>query len=217
MTLFRYFFIVVLIIAGTAYAQAASAATKVYSFDVFREGSKIGTHVVTVTEEGNRTTAKVAIDLEVKIAFITLYAYEHRATEIRENGKLISLSSKTDNDGSISWTEAIRDGDVILSKSNKGEFTLPDQVIPTTYWSLQTIKQSEFIDSQTGQLWTLQAEDMGIENVPTQSGDTKASHYRLSGSQELDVWYTDTGEWVKLAFDFKDSKFEYKPQISPDS
>ena len=215
MTLIRFFFIIVLLIAGTAYAQSASAQSQTFDFKIYRGSGEIGTHVVKVVEEGNRTTTEVDINLKVKVAFITLYTYEHRATEIREDGKLISLSSKTDDNGTKYWTEAIREGDEIKSKSNEGEFTLPGHVIPTTYWSYQTASQSEFLDSQTGQLWQLQIEKMGVENVTTLGGEIKATRYQMSGDQNLDIWYTDEGNWVKLAFDYLGSTFEYKLQSPP--
>ena len=68
-------------------------------FAVSRDGAPIGQHRLRFSQDGPRTTAEIDIELQVKLAFITVYRYRHVNRELWEGGRLLSFASRTDDNG----------------------------------------------------------------------------------------------------------------------
>jgi len=80
-------------------AGGAFAAESDLSFTVLRDGSEIGSHEIHISEAAGKTTVDIETDVAVKLAFVTLYNFDHEGHEVWENGQLVSYASKTDDDG----------------------------------------------------------------------------------------------------------------------
>lgn len=179
-----------------------------YVFEVFRDGARIGEHRATVTRHDDRIKVDIAIDFEVKLAFITVYRYSHRNREIWRDGELRSFRSETDNNGEALTVEGERvDGGMRLV-ANGEERVLPAWM-PTTYWHPATIRQDRLVDTQDGDLLEIAVTEVGRETV--QAGDTSvpATRYEMRGDLDITLWYDDADRWVKLAFDYKGASFDY--------
>ena len=68
-------------------------------FAVMRSDSDIGRHSVSFERKGDELHVDVAIDLEVSIAFVTVFTYSHRNHEVWKNGRLVSIETTTDDNG----------------------------------------------------------------------------------------------------------------------
>ena len=79
--------------AATAFVLPNTAANR--RFAVRYKGIKIGTHTVSYSSATGETRVKTEINLEVKVAFITAYAFSHRSEESWRAGRLMSLNSDT--------------------------------------------------------------------------------------------------------------------------
>ncbi|MEO1613782.1 MAG: DUF6134 family protein, partial [Pseudomonadota bacterium] len=95
------------LIAGGAAALAAPslafATTAARTFRVLRDGSDIGFHRISVTRSG--ADVQVAIDIELKVKFlgITAYRYEMENREVWRDGMMISMNSKSNDDGDAAF------------------------------------------------------------------------------------------------------------------
>src|SRR5215468_9389687 len=78
---------------ATALVLPAAGADR--RFSVKYKGIKIGTHTISYSSATSETRVKVQINLEVKVAFITAYAFSHRSEETWRAGRLVSLNSDT--------------------------------------------------------------------------------------------------------------------------
>lgn len=67
--------------------------------DVMRNAGSIGSHVVRFREADGRLVVETSVRIEVTFVFITLYRYALAATETWLDGRLVALSSATDDDG----------------------------------------------------------------------------------------------------------------------
>src|SRR5271166_4846386 len=81
--------------------MATQASAETIRFAIVRNGEQIGTHVVEINRAGPETSVKIATDLDVKVLFITAYRLQHKATERWVEGRLVSLNSNTDNNGTL--------------------------------------------------------------------------------------------------------------------
>ena len=79
--------------AATAFALPTATANR--RFSVLYKGIRIGTHTVSYSSATGETWVNTDIHLEVKLAFVTAYAFSHRSEETWRAGRLISLNGET--------------------------------------------------------------------------------------------------------------------------
>ncbi|MDJ0942273.1 MAG: DUF6134 family protein [Kiloniellales bacterium] len=202
--------------AGAALAPssglgAALASDDRIAFDVLREDSSIGRHVISFRREGGDLLVDVDIALQVDFAFLTLYRYSNRTRERWRDGRLISLNSQTDDDGTPHWVRAEATADGLRVDNSEGTFTAPADTIPTSYWNPRTVEQRQLLDSQHGRLLSIEVRPQGEDDLLLPLGLKSARQYRMAGDLELDLWYGPRGEWLKMAFEAKGAEIEYTP------
>ena len=206
-----------LVCAGPAKASPDSALPPppegTTSFQVLRNGSPIGTHTVRISRSGDQVRAEIDIDFAVSIAFIRAYSYTHRNREIWQGGRMYSMASTTDDNGSRFAVEALRSGDTytLTSTTFSGEVAA---VTPTTYWNEAALVSGSFINTQTGEIESITVEPAGTETLSILGQSVAATRYRMRGGVEKDVWYAN-GNWVKSTFELDGASFEYVLQQWP--
>jgi hypothetical protein len=199
------------VLAPSSILRAAIATEGRIAFDVLREGTSIGRHVIGFRRDGGDLLVDIDIALDVKFAFLTLYRYRHRNRERWRDGRLIDLNSETDDDGTPHWVRAVAAGDGLRVESGEGRFMVPAGTLPTSYWNPRTIEQRQLLDSQHGRLLSVEVRPEGEEDVMLPLGAQTARQYRMGGDLKLDLWYGPRGEWLKLAFVAKGAEIEYRP------
>jgi hypothetical protein len=177
-------------------------------FGVFREGSRIGDHVVRFARDGGLLAVEVAIDLEVRLGFIPLFRYAHRNREVWEGDRLVALDARTDDNGTAYRVSVRRDGGSLRVDGSEGPATVPADAMPTSYWRPDTVARSVFVNTQYGNVEDLSIRPAGPEAIEAGGRTVDARRYLLQGSLALDVWYAGD-EWAKLAFTARGSRIDY--------
>lgn len=198
-----------------AASRPAAAANGRLVFDVLRDGDSIGSHELRIRREGGRIVTDVDIDLEVKLAFVTLYRYRHRNREVYEDGRLVHMSSRTDNNGEDLAVEVKREGDRLIVDGPAGRVEAPGDLVPTTYWQPRTVLAGRWIDSQSGRIAESRVEALGSETIRYEGRDLACRRYALRGDLDCDLWYGDEG-WAKLAFEVSGSRISYQRRPESD-
>lgn len=192
--------------AGTPAAWAAP--TQNLLFDVVRGGESIGTHRVTFRPDGDSLTIEIAIDLTVRLAFIPVFRYSHRNTEVWRDGKLVRLDSSTDDDGNKYRVSAVAtaEGIKVTDAEGRSYIASPDTV-PTSYWNAALLERSELLNTQDGTLMPIRVESR-------QAAADGATHFRLIKGEDatpIDVWYDSrVKNWNKLRFVARGSTIDYR-------
>ena len=188
-------------VAGLLAAPAVHAADLkdgTTSFKVIREGDQIGTHTVTARHEGGDLVLDIAVDIKVKVAFITAYRYEQTRREVWRDGKLIAFESDTNDDGKKAKTSGKLEGDMLVVTGPDGTQKVRPDIIPNSWWNPDLAKQSELLSTFDSKILKVKIEDAGEESVDTAGGPVKAHRYVLSGEAEREVWYDAEGRWVHM-------------------
>ena len=193
-------------VAATAMLAAPAAAPQDARFTVYRDGSPIGTHRIQVERAGDETRVAVDIDLQVKLAFVTVYRYSHRNRETWRDGRLVAIDTRTDDNGTAEFVRGRATGDGFAVQSTAGSYTVPAGVLPTSYWRRITPDQTRLLDTQKGRLLDVQVRRAGVERLP---GTDSATRYTVRGDLDLDLWYDTTDRLRRIAFDFRGSRFDY--------
>ena len=74
-------------------------------FSVLYKGFKIGAHTVSYSSATGETRVDTEIDLSVKVAFLSVFAFSHRSKETWRGGRLMSLNSETVEHGETPHVE----------------------------------------------------------------------------------------------------------------
>ena len=180
------------------------------AFEVLRGDKPIGTHTLTFREVGDETHVEIDVNLVVKIGFLTVFRYDHKNREVWRNGKLVSVTTDTDDNGKPFEVRAANTGDGFHVKTLKEQSVLPTTVIPTSYWNPSILKNLSWFDTQRGILLDVDLIPGEVESVKLANGQSiEAQRYEVTGDLNITVWYTPEGEWVKLAFPARGADIEY--------
>jgi len=178
-------------------------------FDIRRGDSVIGRHTVRFSGDASRLTAEIAIDIEVKAAFITVYRYTHRNTEVWADGRLQSLDTRTDDNGDALSVTGRATADGFRVEGSQGVVVAPADIMPTSYWNAATVERDLLLDTQKGNLREVSIRPAAREPVAAAGRTVPATRYEVTGDLDLDVWYSDPGQWVKLHFEARGATIDY--------
>ena len=178
-------------------------------FDVFRDGSKFGSHVVAFRRTGDELTVDSDVELKVTFGPLTLFHYVHDVTELWTAAALRSVAARTKKDGK--WKnmslEAFEGGLRISGAGFKG--VIPSGAIPSTHWNFAEMKQSAMLSTETGAMLPMMVTDRGLERVKVGPGTIEARRFDVQSEIAASFWYDASGRWVKCAFEAQGSKVDY--------
>jgi hypothetical protein len=191
---------------GTASAQAwAEAPPGTYRYKIDRGGSEIGRQTVVVGKDGDKVTVSDESAVKVKVAFITAYTFDHSRRETWQDGKLTSLETRIDDNGTKSTLTAKADGDKLVIKGSEGDSTQPLGIMPTGYWNVATVKQTKLFDDETGKILNISVSDGDAQKVDLGGGRTvDAKKWQMTGDKKAELWYDGRDVLVKQRFEARD-------------
>lgn len=191
-------------------AAPAGAAGWGQEFTIRRNGSPIGWHRLRFQQDGPRLAVDIDIEIEVKLAFITVYRYRHTNRELWDDSRLMSFTSRTDENGTPHRVEARRAGDGLVVDGDQGRIEAPGDAVPSTYWHRRLLDRRRWIDTQGGRLLRCAISPRGVEQVDAAGRTVAADRFAVTGDLTLDLWY-DRSQWVGLAFPGPDgSPIDYR-------
>lgn len=208
-------FVLIMLLILTASSPAVGADSLPYgqglSFAVVRHGQQIGSHKLVFEQDGGQLKVSTSIDLAVKLVGITAYRYSHRAQEVWSGDALLSLTSRTDDDGKQYAVQANRTGEGIAVQAQSADRqVLPATILPSSHWNFRQVAQTVLLNSQKGNAARVKVTVLGRETIKTASSALPATRYRYEGDVKMDQWFDDRGRWVKMAFAGSDgSAIEY--------
>ena len=182
----------------------AAVADDSLAFTVVRDGDEIGTHEIEMKSNGDRMEVEIETDVAVKLAFITVYNFEHEGHEVWQGGRLVSYESRTDDDGTDKSLRARAAGEGLAVDGSAVKRTAPASVIPGSLWNRATVTQSKLMNSLDGSEMAITVNDLGDEDVVAGGKTLRARHYALTGDLQREVWYDSAGRLVKVQFSGSD-------------
>ncbi len=181
-------------------------------FNVMRNGSEIGRHVVTFRQEGASLLALTDVHIAVRLGPIVLFRYTHSVRETWHGGQFLNMESETDDDGKHFQVRAAWSSDQIAVETlDAPRAILPPSTIPLTHWNILCTERPLF-NPQDGVPVNSTVVARGEEMVPLADGKlVRAAHYSLVGKVALDDWYDDSRQWTALRSIGKDgSTIDYR-------
>jgi len=195
--------------AATAGPDLASAYPQILKFRVERDDSFIGHVMVRHQPVGEALQVDVFIAFQVKLAFITVYRYEHRAREIWRDGQLVRLDTVTNDDGNPQQVAGRAATGGFAVDGPNGAFTAPSGILPSSYWHPRFPEQSRMLDSQKGRILEFDISKVGAESIEALGAPVDAERFAMRGDIDLDFWYDARRVWQKMTFTIKGGFMEY--------
>ncbi|WP_086465403.1 DUF6134 family protein [Oceanibaculum nanhaiense] len=194
-------------LAATTVARAEPMVERI-DFEVTRGGDPLGWQRLRIARDGDRAIVEVMIDFELKFGPIALYRYTHRNRTVLEAGKVVSVETRTNDDGDY-YAVLARQGEgagegglTVLGVD--GRIMAPTDIFPSDYWRYATVRQGRLLDTQKGIL-----RDVEMTAVAGREGC-----YDMTGELTMQLCYDD-GRWVGGSFDGRGKEVLYTRREMP--
>ncbi len=176
-----------------------------------RNGSPIGTHTVSFRQDGERLVVTTRIDITVKLLVFTAFYLKHEAEEVWQNGRLVSVRSTTDDNGTRMQVSgaAVQGGFRIIGE--EGPFLAPAQLLTSNMlWDTRMLSVDRLIDVQYGGVIGLAVKPLGAAQVDTPQGQVRTNrHHLITPHYTGTLFHDSSGRWVKALIEAKGEIIEY--------
>jgi hypothetical protein len=188
-----------LLVVPTALGQGAK--TEHRTFRVKVEEREAGLYKQTITTYGEGTI-DVATQGDVKVKFLGMtFQFAYRGQERWKDGRLIYLASASNDDGKTHTLMVTAEQNGLKIKESGKERLAPPDTWSTSYWTLppadRRLKPLLFIDADSGQEYRVQWQNLGKVMVPVGQQRVACTHYKVTGSVELELWFDENDRLVR--------------------
>ncbi|MEM9060477.1 MAG: DUF6134 family protein [Pseudomonadota bacterium] len=177
--------------AAAALATPAIAATTAdREFRIIRDGDDIGSHRLDAATGANGFEIAITIRIAVKILGITAYRYEMDNREVWRDGRIVSVDSRVNDDGTKDRC-IINARDKILSiEGSRFNGQAPSEAVTTSYYAAPFLQRRPWLSTQSGAPL-----DLSVKQ------DARAGWWSVRGELDTNLGYDDAGEWIACEFD----------------
>lgn len=185
-------------------ATPSSVQAKDWSFDVWLDKQKIGTHTFSFNNQQLQSRA----NFEIKVLFINAYRYQHQADETWQGACLSSLKAHTQENKTVTDVTGQLQGDQFVIDKREGKNgenqILPACIMTFAYWNPAILKQTQLLNPQNAEYLDVTVTDDGTKTIMVNGQNTLTHQYHLKGrfkgkdKLNITLWYDQQQEWVAL-------------------
>ena len=129
------------------------AAAREWHFDVSVDGLPIGTHDISVQENGDARSAVSDMRFRVSLLGFKAGSYEQHEEETWQGDCLTRIDTRTVEKGAVTTVSGRLEGGSFVIDGPGAQQRLPACVMSFAYWNPRVLKQTNLINVQTG-AWT---------------------------------------------------------------
>jgi hypothetical protein len=203
-----------LLLASLPPAFAGSAGE--YTFTVLSDGNPIGSHRIAFEHEADRVEIRETTEIEISLATIPLYTFEHHARQLWRDGRAVRIDATT-NDNGERLEITVRDtGEGYVRTVNGRVDRFDEKARVLALWNKDTFGHGPYVSAVEDKVLNATFEDVGIETINLAGRPVQAQHYRMLGDEEHELWFDPNGHLAKVAFRRYGTTIEYvRDQIEP--
>jgi hypothetical protein len=189
-----------LAVAFLASAVSANvAAAREWHFDVSVDGLPIGTHDISLQENGDARSAVSDMRFRVSLLGFKAGSYEQHEEETWKGDCLSRIDTRTVEKGVTTTVSGRLEGGSFVIDGPAAQQRLPACVMSFAYWNPRVLKQANLINVQTGASTPITVQALGKEAFNLRGASVDAAHYRIDTARNrIDVWYSPEGDWIGL-------------------
>lgn len=191
-------------------------------YGIYRKNKKIGEHTLHFTHT-DTANSRLLVEIESKIVVTVLkvpvYRFNYRSTETWIGGQLQSVDAATNDNGKKHKVSAERiadDMEHMLLEDKNGNTTKAKVGFASNHWNSRVVSADKMFNTLTGKANEIVFQANGVVNIrlaDNSKSTIEATHYKITGQVNTDIWYDTSGRWVQLRFKGKDgTAIEYRCQ-----
>ena len=190
-------------------------------FEVYRKGDvDFGTHSVRFSDDGGDLIAETTIRLRAGLGPLTVFRYEHDNTERWRDGQLVAMDGRTLKDGDTFEVSVESTGEGLQVDGVDPEGEAISQVVsaeisPSSHWHGYPADMTRMLNTEHGTIMDTTVEYLGETEIEGDGGTIPVSHYRLSSTLTVDLYYDENGRWAGCEFDARGQSVRYVRQANP--
>lgn len=189
-----------LLFANITGASDGTASTRAWTFDVYLDESRIGSHVFRLEEDDDgvrRLQAEARFD--VKFLFINAFKYRHEIEETWSGDCLTDVEARTNSNGKRTEVVGELGEDGFTVVTDQAEAALGECVMTFAYWNPAFLDQPRLLNPQTGEFLAIEVEALGTQLLNSGGQNVLAEGYQVTArGLEVRVWYSPEAEWLAL-------------------
>jgi hypothetical protein len=198
-------FPVVVVALLMSFADAASPVEanadveQQWRFRVYLDDKPIGYHHFTISQAGEFEQLTTQARCDVEFLKISLFKYRHDNIERWSSQCLNSITSTTNENGTLFRVDgSVTDTGFLLS-SNAGETILPACISTFAYWDKSFLRHNRLLNSQTGEYLEVSVDELPQQSVKISNTSIAVNRYRLTADEiDIEVWYSGNDQWLGL-------------------
>lgn len=189
-------------------AFGARAEQQVLNYEIRKDGQAIGTEKVRIIRDGESSVVEVENHTRTTVLFMD-FAFDQVRREEWQGATLQRMAVDTNDDGSRSRLEAVRGASEWTITVNGVTERRPAASLPLVLWTAKVVEAPSLFGTIDAAPYRVQIARLGEETISVAGGAVAASHYRLSGDIDRDLWYGADGTLLKTTFKRKGFPIEF--------
>ena len=191
--------VAVLMPAATGGVQG-DVPEKIYTYSIIHPThGDIGTYSNKILDDGARIAVKNEIQVQVKVMLIVAHAETTKSEEIWKDGRLISFSGVTQENGKKTVVTGEAEGSKFVVEAPDGQREAPASVFPNNPWSKAILKASVLLGTKSGKLYKVHAEPAETRDIKVGDRSVSTEYVRVQGDAKYELWFDERGIAVKFA------------------
>jgi hypothetical protein len=196
-------------------AARADDPRGIFIYAVSRDGAPIGQQRMEFVNDGEKLRVLSHTELEVTLLGMSLYGFNQQVEEVRSDGKIVSLTSEADDDGTDRKVNLTLQGDMLKGAYNDNDRTIDPKLITSLFWQKPQTGETQLIDTLRGKVKDVNVKDLGPETLTLAVGRIETHHYQMTGEWKRDLWYDAKGILVAGELEKDGAKIRQELQQRP--
>jgi hypothetical protein len=189
-----------------------------YTFTVLKDGDPVGHHRFAYACEGDRIEIREKTEIEIRLAMIPIYSFEHEARQLWEDGQVVRIDATTNDNGEKLDITVRPDGHGYVRTVNGRVDQFDESMAVLAFWNKDTLQHHAFFSAVEDKTVDASFQFIGQETMTLRGQRLEVEHYRMVGDEERDLWFDSGSRVVKVAFRRHGSQLEYvRDQVAPRS
>ena len=209
----------VAILAALWLAAASSAVADEageYTFTVLSDGAPIGQHRIAFEHAGDSVAIREATEIEVSLASIPLFTFEHEARQLWRDGRAVRIDAVT-NDNGEELRITVRDTEQGYVRTVNGRVDRFDKgAAVLALWNPETFGRGAYFSAVEDKVLQASFQKVGPATIVLAGQQVRTQRYRMLGDDRHELWFDSDNHLAKVAFRRYGSTIEYvRDQIEP--
>lgn len=172
---------------------------KVYSYTVSHPThGDIGTYRNSIVDDGAQVSVRNEIRVQVKVLLVVAHAEATDSHEVWKQGRLISFSGVTEENGKKTVVTGEADGSKFRVETPAGEKDAPASVYPNNPWSKSILKATVLLGTKSGNLYRVHVGSGEPREIKVGDKTVQTEYFRVDGDAKYELWFDNRGIPVRF-------------------